>query len=186
MARDVQAEFNRLQRQVAAYAKAVPGGAKQATRTAMQYFLESAATQTPRAPSKRPIYHEGRDFIVYPYIRNTHKRAKRIFHKESTAKRYARIDTRGLCKAGWWGSGAAVGKPMKKPAGKLVPPLVQRVASMIVDAKPDKASFTAVNRAPGMDRYARMVLPYALGRASNRLGAATRAELAKAKTFAFK
>jgi hypothetical protein len=184
--RNVQQEFNLLQQRIGAYSSAVSGGAVKATRTAMQYFLESATAQTPQSKPRRDILARSGGFVVFCYAKGSRRRSARWFKKEAEARRHTKVDTRGLCKAGWWGSGASIGKPMSKPCGNRVAPLVAKVASMIQQGTPTAASFTAINRAPGMDRYTSVVLPYAIGRASNRLAAATRAELAKAKGQAFR
>ena len=94
-----------------------------------------------------------------------------LFDSLAKAREKQTISTRGLLRAGWWGSLGKLGASAVEKFGKAVPNLLPRISRISETVQPDSVEISIGNCVNGYDDLKKQVIPVALMKAGNRMNA---------------
>ena len=184
----IPGELRLLNQRIHAFSKAAEVPINESATLAAFYYLQSATAITPQAQKKREIKQSRGmksnvfNIVVYRKGGNGEK-VRRPYFTETKAKKYSRLDSWGMGKAGWWLASSKLPqtrfpiiKPFKKPCGKVVKTHAADLSFLNSGAR-----FVEVtNNAPRIKKMFDAGLDaLALGKASNRLNSSMQTELKK-------
>ena len=103
-----------------------------------------------------------------------------IFEDLSEAKRAAKILTRGLLRAGWWGTSQRLGKSVEEQYGDKVSALVSAVSGTQEKKGNNSYTISVINAAniPGAETAAASSIAFGMGKAANQMRAMLRKAVA--------
>lgn len=116
------------------------------------------------------------EYVVMAKVAGNRSFIRKIFDSLSAAKEAARITTRGLLRAGWWGASRKLGGKVDEQYGQKVASLVSSVSDATQKKTDSSVTVSVINSVniPGAASAAPSAIAYGLGKASNQLRAMIR------------
>lgn len=136
-------------------------------------YLNKSGTALSKSGKKSKLLIE---YIVFAKKFGSRSFAKKIFKTLSEAKAAAKITTRGLLRAGWWGSVPRLGGRVDEVYGSKVASLISAVSKTRQEKDPDSVTISIINAVniPGASEAASSAIAFGLGKAANQLRAMIR------------
>ena len=139
-------------------------------------YLNKGGTALSRSAKNKVLI----DYIVFSKVPGSRAFVKKIFDSLSAAKEAARITTRGLLRAGWWGASRKLGGKVDEQYGDRVASLVSAVSDAQQKKTDTSVTVSVINsvNVPGAAEAAPSAIAFGLGKASNQLRAMIRKAIA--------